>query len=290
MGCEGRAFFFFMNVERIETMVRELGAHGAPVAELRAWLAASQRTAECRKVTEVDRAWPLVESCSIAEHMANGSRPVLSCALSDGRAYSLSEAQRSVIREEWNMTCSPEVSVVMLATFPGDPKIVREVVLRSEQHVDPQNVRLLNGPRKITIDKWGEFCSKVAAREVERREQGEVDRLASRVAKLLRRAAGYVMEEGKEVYRKEKIVKHNLRSTGIAFEWHAKVQQAEVEAGEKLAPDAVRDLLRELLVSRGEHGLVELVKEPSAFGDRPKAVEDFSEFEKEFQRLQQGGK
>lgn len=246
-------------------LIDSLERESAPVLELRRWLAERERAAEVRAITPSDLAWPRIAPVSIEEHLTGGERPFLSCAAVEGRAYALSAAQREVIREWFNMTASQEVLVEMLATFPGQPTIIREIVLRSEVHVDPANLRLLNGPRKITIDRWGDFCSAAKAREVDREQQRQVDVLASRIAKLIKTA--------KDAKPR---VRHNLTTTGLAFEWHAVVQQKEVAESRKLDSGEVRDILRDLLLARGESGLVALVKEPS-FAATSAAVREMDE-------------
>lgn len=249
-------------IEECATALRLLRGWGADTAALQRWLATVQERREVRGVTDADRAWPLREACSMDEHL-NGKkelsqrasdalgvatverkreRPFLSCAIVAGRAYRLTAEQRQVILEWYNMTCSPEVMVEMLATFEGEPTVVRECVIRSEQHVDPQNLRVLNGPRKVTIDRWGDFCSAVANRKVENDQRREVDAMVARVARLLKKA-------------KTDGVAHELRGPGdVAHEWHAKVQLAAVE-GRTVTTE---DVLTAILEMRGEDGLVAL--------------------------------
>lgn len=230
-----------------------------------------------RNITDLDRGWPLLAPCGIAEHLTGEERPLLSCALADGRSYRLDEAQRQIIREWYNMTCSPEVMVEMLATFPDNPTIIREVIIRSEQHIDPENLRVLNGPRKVTIDRWGEFCTAVAGRRVENADRRECDALIARVARLFKKAK----ESKPEVH-------HRLKTPGsVGQEWHARVVQKRVEAKADLSPDIVRDILRDILTVRNEHGLVALVADPS-FGSaasRGKLDKEMAEVDAEMDAL-----
>lgn len=263
----------FYNIrDRIDALERE----GAPTVELRRWLAEREKASEVRAIMPSDLAWPLIPTCSLEEHLNGGFplsakvagildakqgvsvvRPTLSCAIEAGRIYALSAAQRAVIKELFNMIAGMEVEVKMLATFPGMPTIVREVVLR----IDP-----LNSARKVTIERWGDFCSMVKSREVDAEQQRQVDVLAGRISKLIKDAKN----------NKPKEVKHNLTTTGLAFEWHAVIQQREVAEHRKLDAGEVRDILRDLLLARGEHGLVVLVKEPS-FAATSAAVREMDE-------------
>lgn len=264
---------------KIETALHYLASVGAPTGQIWRWLECEQAKGETRKPTDVDRAWLLSDDCGLEEHLAVGEgkvRPYLSCALVVGRAYCLTECQREVLREWFAMTCSETVEVLEVATFPGEDRVVREVVIRSEQHVDPQNKALVNGPRKVVIDRWGEFCSAVKVREFEKREQKEVDSLTARVSRLMDRA------------KKEK-VGHRLRTPGdVAHQWHSEVQQAEVEGRfngltEGEVQRVKREMLKEILLAKGEQGLARLVMETSLVTGKLK--EEFAEVEKEMDRL-----
>lgn len=258
------------NLDVIRGLIRQLEAMDAPTRELWVWLDARERAKECCTPTESDRAWPLIAPVSIEEHLTGDTRPVLSCAMAQGRAYTLDEAQRQVIAEWYRMTCSPTVVVAMLATFPGEPTLVREVIIKSEQHVDPQNLRLLNGPRSVTIDRWGDFCTACAVRRVENADRRELDAMTSRVERLFKRAKA----EG---------VHHRFRSPGnVSHEWHARVVQRRVEGRCDVSPEVSRDLLRDVLALRGEPRLAELVKEPTPQGG---VKEDMRELDEEMDKL-----
>lgn len=238
-----------LNTEQVaecRVALQRLSTYGADVSALVKWLTEREQRNEVRAITDLDRVWPLIVHCTMAEHLSGGERPYLSQRICQGRAYRLTAEQRQVIFEWFNMTCSQEVMIESLVTFESDPRIVREVIIRSEQHIDPDNLRVLNGPRKVTIDKWGEFCSAVRNREVEVSQQKEVDSMVGRVARLLKKA-------------KSENVPHKLRTPGdVAYEWHAKVQQRKVEGKTDVPSSEVNEVLCNILSMRGEDELVAL--------------------------------
>ena len=237
---------------------------------------------ERREPSALDVAWPLQPAIPLSEHLAWGERkvevardtkrefvhhngngmprPYLSCAIVEGRAYCLTDAQRRVLAEWYHMTASQTVEVMEVGTFVHKDTgtvCIERVIIRSEEHVDPQNKRLINGPRTVVIDRWGEFCSTALRYETEAREAAEVGRHRARVERLLERA-------------KKAGVRHNIRMPGeVAHELHAAVQQYEVEHKRKAEADEVREMFKQVLVRRGARAdLIDLVRDP-----KPRGVE-----------------
>jgi hypothetical protein len=153
------------------SLIQELHALGAPTVMLSKWLA--NRASEFRaKPSEADLRWPVEQPTVVAEHITLGNdRPVLSCKLQVGRAYSLTPGQRDVVRDWFNMTPAPLIEVLEVALYPGTQYIQR-VTLKSCEHVDPRRRRVMT---KFAIDKWGEFCSQAKQRDTERAEAREGD-------------------------------------------------------------------------------------------------------------------
>jgi hypothetical protein len=247
-----------MNENRLQDAQREIEAayevlrtykipHTTSYAAFQDMLDAVQR-----KPDADDFKWPWVASVPISEHVDQGDdRPVLSAQVEIGRAYSLSPAQRDVIRQWFNMTPAPLVEVIDLALFP-ESQIIRHIVLRSVEHIDPRRRRVMN---KFTIDRWGRFMSAVAARQAEIQQQRELDRYISRVAKLL--------EDAKELQVKH----HQTGPRDLANRLHT-----EVNAQGGMEPGEVRALFRRILISVNEHDLAKLVKNPAYFGEPAKAT------------------
>jgi len=203
-----------------------------------------------REPTEDDRRWPLTEPTGIQVHLIEEGgpeeRPLFGTGLAIGRAYALSSAQRNVIREWFNMTPAPLVEVIDLATFDG--KVVKHVVLRSMEHIDPRRRKVMN---KFTLDQWGKFMSAVVAEEARIKSQKELERYIGRIVRLLEAAKA----EG---------VQHNQRTPRpLAVKLHT-----EVETRKLTEPQEIRDLLRSILISEHEHELAKLVKEPKYWSDR----------------------
>lgn len=261
-----------MNLIKVNRALQDLASEGIDVAPLRAWVREQQASREGAVPTRDDTGWPLVTPESIEEHLGvaprsgrteelvdsgesplAGRRPVLSCALAKGRMYTLSAAQRAVLREWFNMIPSPEVEVVEVAEYAplAEPagRYAREVTLRTTPHVSHGTV--LNGPRVVTITRWGAFMSACAAHEREAEQSRAVARFTARIVRLLKRA-------------KAEKVAHDVRTPGtLSYAWHAAVESKGLTE-----PEAVRDELRDLLLARGEHGLAKLVKEPRFVNER----------------------
>ena len=230
-----------------------------------------------RQPDEHDLAWPWEGGVSITSHLSEGSkvirsssgavvkvgpmeeRPVLSTQIEVGRAYSLTPAQRDVVRSWFNMTPAKLVEVLDIAFFPVSvanrsetvqsliPRHIMHVVLRSVEHVEERRKHVIN---KFTIAPWGRFMHEVQVREAEILQAQELAKFTQRVEHLLVKA-------------KKQGVEHRQRTAGtVAYQLHS-----EVEVRKLTTPEEVRELLRCILVSLGEHGLAKLVKEPKYFPD-----------------------
>jgi hypothetical protein len=201
-----------------------------------------------RTPSEDDMRWPLVEVTDLTDHLTDEQeRPVLSAAIVIGRAYSLSPAQRDVVRKWFNMTPAPLVEVLDLKLFEGT-KFVQHVVLRSMEHIDPRRKRVMN---KFTIDRWGKFMSQVQEREAEIQQQRELDTFTARVQRLFDKA-------------KDEGVLHKQRTPGyLANRLHTEVMIRKL-----IEPKDVRELFRSILLSVHEHELAKLVREPKYWPDR----------------------
>lgn len=200
-----------------------------------------------------DTRWPRVAGEGIDEHLnrgqgaADNTRPVFSCAIVKGRMYTLTSAQRAILREWFNMIPSPEVEIVDIVMW-GDTPYFREVIIKTTQL--KMRGTIINGPRCVTLDRFGAFMTACATREGEMATQAEIDRLTKRVEKLVKRA-------------NEEDVAHNVRSAGsVAYPWHAQIEQKRL-----VDPVHVREELRIVLLSQGEQGLAKLVREPSFTAD-----------------------
>lgn len=266
-----------MNIPKIESNLRSLEAAGFDCSALWRELRAREVAAERRVPTEDDTRWPLTTPCSLEEHLNGGFplttrtaelldrkveravRPFFGTAIAVGRAYVLTPAQRSVMRKWFNLIPTEAVEVVEIKLFDSAIAIPAHVVVKTQEHVDPRNRRLLNAPRKVTIDRWGQFMSECKAVETELAQQAEVDKLTARVARLLKRAG-------------DAHVAFAVSAGTIAYEWHAVIEQKKLTDAA-----AIREELRTILVSRGESKLAEMVNEPNAFAGATKNEEEFSE-------------
>lgn len=288
------------DIPRVEAHLRGLDGLGFADLTKPLWSELSRRidARERRTPSASDLAWPASQALSLEEHLNFGTRrvankpgdlivassdsdarPPFGCGIVEGRAYELTAAQRHVLSEWFNMTPSRCVEVLQIALFPEQAvALFREVVIRTQEHQDPKNRRLTNGPRKIVLDRWGDFMSACKAREVEMEQVRESSRFHARVANLLRKAA-------------ERKVTHDESGPGsLAVLWQAqceaqgllfKVPNKEDEPGatqEKERQSAIREVLRCVLLSRGEQGLAKLVKEPFFLGEREEGISpDFAE-------------
>lgn len=255
-----------MNTIKINRALADLASEGVPkdiMFPIVEWLArANAEALRDREVpNEDDTRWPLLEPLTIDEHIALRSREKslipLSCAITEGRAYDLTEAQRAVLREWYNMIPTPTVEVVSLSVFDGSTsalRLAKEVILKTTTH-RPRGM-IENAPRKIVIKHWGRFMSACAAREVEMREERELAALRGRVHDIFKRAKNH----------KPQVIPVSSAG-GLAQQWHALI----VERGISKIVDpmerasAKRDLLREVLASNNEHALLALVKDPTFF-------------------------
>ena len=202
-----------------------------------------------RKPDADDERWPLVEVVDVTTHLTDeDERPVFSAALMIGRAYSLSPAQRDVVRKWFNMTPAPLVEVIDLKLFDGT-KFVQHVVLRSCEHIDPRRKRVMN---KFTIDRWGKFMSQVQARETEIAAERELERYTGRIVTLMDNAKAAGIRVGKTV------------AGYLASRLQAEVNENRASDD----PKRIREILRKLLISHNEHELARLVKEPKYWPDR----------------------
>lgn len=252
-----------MNTIRVNRAISDLlseGCHPDDLAPVREWMANVLREeAERRAVpSEDDTAHPLLGDLSIDEHLARRSRGEpnpLSCAITEGRQYELTDSQRAILREWFNMIPTPSVEVVSIAVFDGSVsplRIAREVILRTTVHRPSGTVE--NAPRKVVIKEWGRFMRACAQRDAEAREERELSALRARIHDLFKKAK-----------------KHNVfpeaSAGGIAQQWHALINEREIAKIEDvLARQAAkRDLLREVLLNAGESELCALVKDPTFF-------------------------
>ena len=267
LGANARTNHYKMtHAERTQAIVeamRTLKALGVPYNSD----TARQYEAE-REPNEFDAAWPLTETVGITDHLASGNRevvsygkaavirltaddeprPPLSCALVKGRAYSLTPAQRDVVRKWYNMTPAPLVEVIDLAMFPGT-KMIRQVVIRNEEHIDLG--RRKHVLHKFTINEWGRFMHAAKERETEIQLEKELNALRGRVTELLKKA-------------KDAGVEHRQTSNGmIAQRLHAEIIAKKLDD-----PQQIREELREICLSFNEHGLAKLVKEPKWWPDK----------------------
>lgn len=270
-----------MNLDEFQRRLLDLERDGYDVSALRQQHTAREALRERAVPTEDDTRFPLVDPGTIEEHLGarplaqktvqsleirseERLRPYFGCAIAEGRQYRLTLAQRQILREEFHMIPSPEVVVIRLETFPGATAPVvyaRNVVIRTIEHVS--NGTVVNSPRSVTISAFGKFMSACAAREKDLTQQREIARLTARVEKLLKRARA----EG---------VAHGIASAGtVAYPWHSVIELKKL-----VDPDAVREELRVVLLSRGEHGLAKLVKEPFFRSDGDDKEEEYLNFVK----------
>ncbi len=227
---------FTMNyneLEKVKGNLRYLESVGLPTKEPWKWLSEWEEQQGRRSVTESDLAWPLLPPIPLSEHLTGTERPLLSCQITMGRMYRLSAAQRSVLREWYNMIPSEVVTIVEIAalqrvTSPlGEDKglVPLHVVISTVEHIDPKNKRLVNGPRKVTIDRWGDFMQACLTRENEMEETRKWDSYFIRVNNLLQRAR-------KEGYRS------HLQAGTVATAW-----QSQVDTNNIVDPDLIRQEL-----------------------------------------------
>lgn len=250
-----------MNQSKVERALRDLDAEGFRTTELWLQLTKLVESRERGVPTEDDTAWPLLSPCGIEEHLKE--KPFFGCNICQGRSYVLTQAQRQVLREWFNMIPSPEVEVIELSVYPGTAvAIAREVVLATTAHV--VRGKVLNGPRKVTISRFGAFMSACCAREKELQQQAEIAKLTKRVEALLARA-------------KDAGVVHEVRAAGtVAYPWHSQIETKKLtDAAE------IREELRVVLLSKGEQELAKLVREPSAWDPTARSdakADEFSAF------------
>jgi hypothetical protein len=261
---------------RAESALRTLDSLGAPTSDLWKWLAYETEKAESGSPTDADLCWPLVPAEDITEHLRNDGvgeagesrRPIFSCAIAVGRAYELSPAQRDVLRSRFAFTPTKTVEVVEVETFKDHPRIVRKVVLKSGEHIDPRRRAIL---QQVTITSWGEFMSQCAARAIEREQEAEYQKRLTQVTDLLYRADFEKQPNGLWKARPDdKKIKHKERGPGAV----ATILAAQVELKKLTDPREIREELRTILISRGEDSLAALVKEPSLRAEKADDLPD----------------
>lgn len=159
-----------MEFAHMEWLVGQLAQYGAPTDHVGDWVAAQVAKARSGP-SEADLRWPVEPQDTVTDHLAvdptSDARPPLSCRLVVGRQYSLTPAQRDVIRDWFDMTPAPTVKVVAVSMYAGT-QAVKHVHIVSCEHVDPRRRAMLT---QFSITSWGEFCDKVRQREIERMEE-----------------------------------------------------------------------------------------------------------------------
>lgn len=94
----------------------------------------------------------------ITEHLT-GNRDLIPALLhaptSQGRIYTLTKGQRTILRERYGMTPTTEVKLLELAVWPAAPTCVQHVVISSTEHVPDTRKHVLN---RAVIDDWVTFC------------------------------------------------------------------------------------------------------------------------------------
>lgn len=278
-----------MNQQQYELASQALrNAEALGVDVKAAWrdLEARRATVETGQPSADDLLWPIIPALPVSQHLKapkktekslsgavlqhstrDEDRPVFSCAIVQGRAYSLTAPQRDVMRDRFNFTSAKWVEVMELAVYPGT-NVPCKVVLKSCEHIDTRRGAQTT-LQQITITKWGEFMSACRKREVERMQQAEVDKRKAQVERLFKRAD----EAG---------VEYDVKPGTVAHQFHAQCEQKGLTTAskdkdvEKARQKAVREELRIVLLSKGETALAELVNEPNFVPDRDEGDEPTS--------------
>lgn len=188
---------------------------------------------------------------SISEHLTE-SRDLIPANLhsptSNGRIYTLTSAQRSVLSKRYGMTPTKEVKLVELAVWPASPTCVRHIIIASTDHVPAHRKHLLSS---AVIDDWVTFCHAVETVEQNEIANREKDRFESRITRLFDRAD----EAG---------ITYSCKKGQVVFKLMAEYDS--IPAGDD-KPEKVRNALKHILSSLGEHDLANLVKEQTFFID-----------------------
>lgn len=247
------------SLAQVESALRVLTAQGydtqALWAEHNAWLEAMER----RPVTEFDRQWATrLARMSLGEHYSRvkdrdgwdvgNEAAVLAASLCHaGRQFRLSPGQRAVLREWYGLTPTRLVELVGVETF-ADCDVISAFTIRNAQHIDARERR--HALVEVRVHPAAEFFAAGKHQDDVYAATTEADRFLARVERLIDRA------------RREK-VEHGLSAPGgVAHQLHAEVLARHVALDDH---SAIRELLRSILVSRGESALAELVKEPRFF-------------------------
>lgn len=204
-----------------------------------------------REPSESDRLWPLDVSDLVSVHLAEGDdRPALSCRLVVGRMYSLTAAQRDVIRDMFNAQLARLVEVLAVDTFDetaaNGAKIVRSVVIKTVEHIDPK--RRKGSYTKFTISKWGEFCSRCVVRQMERDQEQAIRQVADKVEALY---DAFDKEQGRKTYRGQR------RSREVAM-----FVLAGWESGKVVEDEAKKEVMKQELARLQLGFLIKFFKEP----------------------------
>ena len=162
--------FTEMEFAHMHALLGQLEFYGAPTQAASEWVEARVERAR-QGPSEADLRWLVEPADTVTDHLAvdaaNDARPALSCKLVVGRQYSLTPAQRDVVRDWYDMTPAPTVKVASIALHEGT-QAVKSVLVVSCEHVDPRRKAMLT---QFSITKWGTFCDKVRQREHERAEE-----------------------------------------------------------------------------------------------------------------------
>lgn len=187
----------------------------------------------------------------ISEHLTENRDMIpvnLHSPSSNGRIFTLTPAQRSVLAERYGMTPTTEVVVSEIDVWPAAPTCVRSLTLRSTEHVPEHRRHILSA---CVITDWVNFCRAVETRTANDLVIKERERLSARLDRLWDRAA----KSG---------VTPTIKPGKILTRWWAAIDAIPVTDDR---PQAIRDSLREILLEHGEHDLAKLVKEPAYFID-----------------------
>lgn len=148
-----------MNNETFELYIRHLESAGYPMKPIWAHHRERVEKESLAKPDEHDLLYtcPTVKP-TIAEHVWRGQKQVLSASNAfRGYSYTLSPGQRQWLKDHYGLTPTETVTVIELGLWPENHP--RQLILRSDEHIDPRRRHVLN---KVTLSRPGKFFHEAA--------------------------------------------------------------------------------------------------------------------------------
>jgi hypothetical protein len=240
------------NRKKLREAIDVLDSASLPVREAAQRLADLITESETHVPTSYPSAFRIRSSARpITEHLTENRDMIpvnLHSPSSNGRIFTLTPAQRSVLADRYGMTPTTEVVVSEVDVWPADPTCVRSITLKSTEHVPEHRRHVLSA---CVIEDWVSFCTAVETSEANQAILKERERLSARLDRLWDRA----VKSGHTP---------SIKPGKILTRWWSAIDAIPFTDDR---PQHIRDALREILAEHGEIELCKLVREPAYFID-----------------------